>query len=368
LADDHLQSAKRTLASGLVGTALLHAQAANKYVPSVADGLLPELKSRVDQKTQVRVGITFRSVGGDPNCVPLVSMLNDNVRQSLSASFTFVSEEEATALLGNRSGSSSPFVIVVGTASSCRISRHEDTQNVPSRYQEQNSDYDNAQQAVQVADQQFKDCKRTYGEAGCGGAKSNLDSAHTRLKSTPQWSKHDYSYVQKVYSAIGDVRLNLQVVEASSSKAPDQVTLSVQDSCSEKEGFRDDDEGQSGWLGSVSTALNALADAKLKRVSCPLESDSEYYARMLTEVTTKSDTAIKSGVSSFPQDMLAKAERSTNEDTKIEDYALYILSNPGEGADLNAAVSKLRAITEDLQPSIAVSKTVPPRDGLDSKR
>jgi hypothetical protein len=267
-------------------------------------------------------------------------------------------EQEAQALYATPQQQRRPnHLLVLGQINSCSVQRSEQQQAVPSHYVVANPAFQDAKNAEQNAEQQYKSCRASYGEANCGQMRNNLESTKSQRRNTQEWLKYDYSYSAQTVSLFGKTSAVVQIIGAMSPRAVAPVGDEVRDACSEMVGMRDDDETKVGVLGIISGGVQQFA-SRNSQSHCPLAPDEQYKAQMMQNIEQNLKMSIPSQLLTIPNDYLRRAHQLSDAEEAIENYSLFLLSNANrDSAGTQDAMNFIRQHDPDLQPELLAPNT-----------
>jgi len=354
LSDFHLEQARKAQARGALGSALLYGRTAMVYAPESAAGpMVEEISRAMQDKIRIHVGILFQDATSGGSCQNEVSQFAQAVQSELSSGYELLDENQTKALI-QIPQSQRPLnqVLIVGQVQYCSIQRATRDQPIPSRYQVHNPDFENAQSAEQSAEQQYKSCRASYGEAACGSARSNFESVKAQRRNVQEWLKYNYTYTGRLTTLNGSMAVSLQLVTASGPVRFGPFQQQIKDHCLEEIGVRDDDETKSGIFGAVSGALSQFVDARTNN-HCPLSEDEQYKAGMQQTIGQNIGMTVPQQLAKVPEEYLKRARAAGNPQIAIDNYVMFLLVSPSKGsAESLEAVKFIKTHESDLQPEL----------------
>ena len=358
LAEFHLQQARKARARGAHASALLYGQAALKYAPDNQEArqLTAEAAKAATEKAQVRIGVIFRDASGQ--CAQEASQLEQTLQSHLSTYYSVMNQQEAQAFYaGPQHQRRSNHVLVVGQVHSCTVQRSEQQQPVSSHYVVANPAYQDIKNSEQNADQQYRSCRSTYGEANCGQMRNNLDSIRAQRRNTQEWLKYEYSYNAHSVSLFGKTSASVQFIGGTPAGGVAPTNEEVRDSCSEMAGMRDDDETKVGWAGVISNGVQQFTSRNPQN-QCPLPPDEQYKSQMLEKIEATLKMSIPSQLLTIQNDYLKRARQVSDAEEVMENYLLFLLSNANrDSAGIQDAMNFIRHHDPDLQPELLAQNT-----------
>lgn len=358
LAEFHLKQARSARTRGAFAAVLLYSQAALRYAPDnqEARALAEQAAKVATEKAQVRVGVIFRDASGQ--CVQETAQLAQTLQAHLSIYYSMIEEQEAEALYATPQHQRQPnHLLVVGQITSCSVQRSEQQQPVPSHYVVANPAFQDIKNAEQNAEQQYKSCRSTYGEANCAQMRSNLESVKAQRRNTQEWLKYDYSYSAQTVSLFGKISASVQIIGGMPPRAVAPAGDEIRDACAEMVGLRDDDETKVGVLGIITGGVQQFASRNSQN-HCPLPSDEQYKAQMLQKIEENLKMSIPSQLLAIPNDYLKRAHQLSDVEETIESYSLFLLSNTNrDSAGIHDAMNFIRQHDPDLQPELLGQNT-----------
>jgi len=352
LADFHLEHARMAESRGALATALLYGQAAMRYAPNPeASSTVDQMSRRLQDNLRVRVGVILRDATNGRSCQNDVAYFAQALQSQLTTDFILLDRPQTQVLLQTPQ-SQRPInqILLLGQVQYCSIQRNTADQQVPSKYRVQNPDYQNMRNSEQAAEQQYKSCRSTYGEANCGAAKSNFESIKSQRHNMQEWLLYDYNFTSRTTSLRGNLSLELQVVTSSGLQKFGPFQQQIQDQCLEELDIRDDDITKVGWFGTVSPILQQIMQAKSKS-HCPLNGDEQYKSLMQQNVEQNLRIVVPEQIGRIPREYLKRAREGANQQTALENYAMFLLSNVPKGPkETEEAVNVIKSHHNDLQP------------------
>jgi hypothetical protein len=358
LAEFHLKQARAARTRGAFAAALLYSQAALNYAPDnqEARAIAEQATKAATEKAQVRIGVIFHDASGQ--CAQDAAQLAQTLQSHLSTYYSLLDEQEAQALYATPQHQRRPnHFLVIGQISSCSVQRSEQQQPVPSHYVVANPAFQDIKNAEQNAEQQYKSCRSSYGEANCGQMRSNLESIRAQRRNTQEWLKYDYSYSAQTVSLFGKISASAQIIGGMPPRAVAPASDEVRDACSETVGMRDDDETKVGVLGIISSGAQQFA-SRNSQSHCPLSPDEQYKARMLQSIEQNLKMSVPSQLLTIPNDYLKRARQMSDVEEAIENYSLFLLSNANRDANgTQDAMNFIRQHDPDLHPELLGQNT-----------
>ena len=351
LSDFHLEHARRAESRGAFGTALLYSRTAMQYAPeSEATSVADRMSRTVQDNLRVHVGIIVQDATAGGSCQSDVQYFTQTLQSQLSSDFT-VLDDSQTQTLSRTPQAQRPVnhVLLVGQVQYCSIQRNTRDQQVPSKYRVQNPDYENIKNSEQAAEQQYKGCRSTYGEANCGNAKSNFDAIKAQRRNTQEWLWYDYNYTSRLTLLRGSLAFSLQLLSASGSKRFGPFQQQIQDQCLEEVDIRDDDMTKVGWLGTFSPVLQQVLQSRAKS-HCPLNEDEQYKVPMQQSIEQSLKLNIPEQIGRVPREYLKYAREASNQQVALDNYVMFLLSLIPKGADeKEEAIKFIKLHDNDLQ-------------------
>lgn len=356
LADFYLEQARRAQSRGAFGSALLYHRTAMQYAPdSDASSMAEEITRTVQDNLKIRVGVVFQDATSARACQNEALQFAQTLQSQLSSNYTLLDEEQA------RRWSQTPQpqrplnqVLVLGQVQYCMIQRTARDQPIPSKYRVPNPDYANIKSSEQSAEQQYKSCRSSYGEANCGGARSTFESIRAQRRSVPEFFRYDYSYTAHLTSVRGNMAVALLFVTASGPSKLGPFQQEVKDHCLEEIGVRDDDEMKFGFIGTISPALTQFLDAKTKN-HCPLAEDEQYKSAMTQSIQQNLGMVVPQQLARVPGEYLKRAREAANQQVAVDNYTMFLLASGTKGSEeFQEAVKFIKSHDSDLQPELLV--------------
>jgi hypothetical protein len=220
-----------------------------------------------------------------------------------------------------------------------------------------NPAYQDLKNSEQNADQQYRSCRSTYGDANCAQLRSNLDSIRAQRRNTQEWLKYEYSYNAHSVSLFGKTSASVQIMGATPAGGIAPANEEVRDSCSEMAGMRDDDESKVGWAGVISNGVQQFTSRNPQN-QCPLPPDEQYKSQMLEKIGASLKMSVPSQLLTIPNDYLKRARQLSDAEEVMESYLLFLLSNANrDSAGIQDAMNFVRQHDPDLQPEILGQNT-----------
>jgi hypothetical protein len=358
LAEFHLQQARKARTHSAFAATLLYSQAVLRYAPEnqEARALAEQAAKVATEKAQVRIGVIFHDASGQ--CAQDAAQLAQTLQAHLSTYYSLLDEQEAQALYATPQHQRRPnHLLVFGQINSCSIQRSEQQQPVSSHYVVANPAFQDIKNAEQNAEQQYRSCRSTYGEANCAQMRNNLESIKAQRRNTQEWLKYDYSYNAQTVSLFGKTSASVQIIGGMPPRGVAPAGDEVRDTCSEMVGMRDDDETKVGMLGIITGGVQQFA-SRNSQGHCPLAPDEQYKAQMLQKIEQNLKMSIPSQLLTIPNDYLRRAHQLSDAEEAIENYSLFLLSNANrDSAGTQDAMNFIRQHDPDLHPELLAQNT-----------
>ncbi len=358
----HLEHAKRARTRDQLAIAMLHTQNALQYSPANTEvnALKEQIDKTLQERVRVKVGVIFRDTSNGHGCQGEAAALAQAMESQISSPlYDLLESDRAHSVLNTPQAQRLPnYAIILGEVQSCAIQRTPQEQPVQSKYRVANPAFTDAKTAEQSAEQQYKSCRSTYGEANCGAARQSFDAARNLRRNTEEFLKYDYTYTARVTTVYGQENLLLKVLSSSAPNSLGPFHEEVRDVCVEEVGVRDDDDARSGLFGTFSTTLQKILEARHSNQNhCPLNEDEQYKSNLQQNIQQRLRLAIPFPLAKIAPYYLKAARQASDRDVALDNYLMALMaSSSAQSEEFKEAMTTLKVQHPDLHPESLVAQ------------
>lgn len=362
----HLEHSRRAKGRGLFALALLHSQTALYYSPDNADAnaLKEQMDKTVHDRVRVKVGVKLRDISPDHSCGQEASALRQMVESQIASSIYDLLEPDQTETFYRTPQSQRPpnYALILGDVSSCSVQRTVQEQPIQSKYRVSNPAYSDIKNAEQNAEQQYRNCRSTYGDANCGPAQQNFEAIRDQRRNTQEWLKYDYTYTVRATTLYGKESVSLQVLSSSNPNSVGPLQEEIRDQCVEEVGVRDDDDARSGVVGMISNAVtNVLAARHAGQNHCPLSEDEQYRSNLQHNIQQRLPLAIPFPLARVANHYLKHARQVNDRDVALDNYVTALIATSSvQSPEFKEAIQGIKS----QSPTLRLEALVAPQKKL----
>jgi hypothetical protein len=341
LADFCVAEAKSALQRNNHGMAYVYLQSAQVYKPEDASiaSLLNEAREHFQQRTHVSIGSAFESGVRTETAGILLSEVTEAIRSAaseagLSQPGILDDDQSAAAYRSIQAGHplNSPTVIFTGTVLAANVDVSANPHNVSSSYSYENERWKEADRVHDARNEQYKDCKKQYGEPACGQLKSQVDSLRAYRDQFPRNITERYYYRENPIQMVGAARMSLRSSDSIVRSAAGAETLQAADQ----------------WQCIERSGVNPQ-DYSARDSSCPEPDRRAFFGGIAGKIKNDAHRMALAQLRDLPLSYYKRAQTSTNRQQSVEDYLRFVfLTGNKTGSEAQQAKAFVVAYDPEL--------------------
>ncbi len=341
LSDFCVTEAKSALQRNNDGTAYVYLQSAEVYTPQDAtvSSLLNEARERFQQRTRVSIGSVFESNVHNEGAGVLINEVTDAIQSAateagLSQPNVLDSQEAAGAWRAIQGGRAlnSPTIIFNGTVMATNVDVSSNRHSVDSSYSYENERWKEADRVHDAKNEQYKNCKKQYGEQPCGQLGAEVAQLRAYRDQFPRNITERYSYSENPIQMVGGARMSLRSSDSISRSARVAENLEAADrwECVERSGVNPQ-------------------DYSARDSSCPEPNREALFGGIVLKIKQEAHRIALTQLRDLPFSYYKRAQSSPNRQQSVEDYLRFVfLSRDKSGSEAQQARAFLIAYDPEL--------------------
>ncbi|HJP93398.1 MAG TPA: hypothetical protein VJ875_15680 [Pyrinomonadaceae bacterium] len=341
LADFCKDEARKALQRNDDGTAYVYLVSAQAYMPDDAEisGLLAQARERFQERTRVSVGVVLQNEARGPEGAAVIAEVTDAINSAATSSGLaqpniLDSRQAAAAWQAIQAGRAlnTPTVIFAGTVLSAGVDYSEDPRSVQSSYSYQNPRWKEADRVHDAANEEYKNCKKRYGDAACGSLASRVAELRAYRDQIQQTITESYSYRENPKHMAGVARMSLRANDSISRGARSGETLQASDE----------------WNCVERTGVNER-DYRVRENYCPAPDAREFFGRIAGKIKSDAFLHATTQLRELPLSYYRRAQSAANRQQSVEDYLRFVfLTRDKSGTEAQQAKAYLTAFDPEL--------------------
>jgi hypothetical protein len=351
----HVEQAKRSIKRGAYGTAYLLLSAADQFDSELEEvpSLLEQARVGIEQKAGIDFSVVCRdrTLGGRWShfLEDLDQAVQAGVRNSgLSVAFLEGGSRTQSAVLASAGSRLKVSLQVQLTRGDIKVSTSP--RRVTSEYVFPNPDYETLKSYEDSAENNYKSCRKTSGDAVCQELRSQWQSYRQRREKTPKCNSREYEYRERDISALGEmeVTLTLQDSLGGAARPPDTLKAQVQEACTERTGVRSDDKSNSDQCQGL---LARVLGKPITNQNCNIRDEDSYSRQMVEKIRAELETVARAALRDFTSRYVRHAEATAmDRESATEKLITFVfMSTDKTSPEVTAALAAIRAADEDLR-------------------
>ena len=341
LADFCKGEARKALQRSDDGTAYVYLLSAQGYMPDDVEvpGLLSDARERFQQRTRVSVGTVFQDESRGSEGSIVLTEVTDAIQSAtmgagLSQPIILDQREAANAWQAIQIGRplNTPTVIFTGTLLSAAVDFSQNPRSVQSSYSYENPRWKEADRRHDAVNEQYKNCRKQYGEASCGYLASQVAQLRAYRDQFPRNITERYDYLENPKRLVGTVRMSLRASDsiARGMRAGDTLQASDQWECVERTGVNQQ-------------------DYSVRDNYCPDPQTSAFFGGIVGKIKQSAHLMALAQLRELPLSYYKRAQSSANRPQSVEDYLRFVfLTENKTGSEAHQAMAFLIAYDPEL--------------------
>jgi len=341
LADFCKDEARKALARNDDGTAYVYLVSAQAYMPEDGEipGMLGEARERFQQRTRVSVGVVLQNESRGPEGTAVIVEVTDAIHSAATSSGlaqpNILDERQAAAAsqaIQTGRALNTPTIIFSGGVMSAAVDFTENPHNVQSSYSYQNPRWKEADRQHDAANDEYKKCRKQYGDAQCGNLASRVAQLRAYRDQYPQTITEQYYFRENPKRMTGVARMSLRSSDSIARGARSGDTLQANDEwqCVERTGVNEKDYGKRDQY-------------------CPNPDPREFFGRVAGKIKSDAFMHATTQLRELPLSYYRRAQSAANRQQSVEDYLRFVfLTSDKSGTEAQQAKAYLVAFDPEL--------------------
>jgi len=332
--------ARKALARNDDGTAYVYLTTAQSYVSDDAElgGMLANARERFQQRTRVSIGAVFQNESRSDEAAFVANEVTDAIHSAATSSglaqpAILDAREAAGAWQAIQAGrANTPVVIFAGSVLSAGVDFTENPHNVQSSYSYENPRWKEADRQHDAVNEQYKNCKKQYGEAGCGQLQSQVAQLRAYRDQFPRNVTEQYYFRENPKRLAGAVRMSLRASDsiARGARAGDTLQAADQWECVERTGVNQQ-------------------DYRARDNYCPTPDGREFFSRIVSKIKSDAHLLAITQLRELPLSYYRRAQSAANKQQAVEDYLRFVfLTGDKRTSEVQQAKDYLIAFDPEL--------------------
>jgi hypothetical protein len=316
LADFCKDEARKALARNDDGTAYVYLVSAQAYMPedTEVNGLLADARERFQQRTRVSVGVVLQNESRGPEGSAVIVEVTDAIHSAATSSGLaqpniLDARQAAAAWQAIQTGRAmnTPTIIFAGGVMNASVDVSENPHNVQSSYSYQNPRWKEADRQHDAVNEEYKKCRKQYGDAQCGNLASRVAQLRSYRDQIQQTITEQYYYRENPKRMTGVARMSLRSSDSISRGARSGDTLQANDEwqCVERTGVNEKDYGKRDNF-------------------CPTPDPREFFGRIAGKIKSDAFMHATTQLREMPLSYYRRAQSAANRQQSVEDYLRFI--------------------------------------------
>lgn len=341
LADFCKEEARKALQRVDDGTAYVYLLSAQSYAPEDGDisGLLSQARERFQERTRVSVGSVFQNESQSNHGSIVVNEVADAIQSAatgagLAQPNILDQREAANAWQAIQAGRSlnTPTVIFAGSVLSSGFEFSENPHNVQSSYSYENPAWKEADRRHDAVNEQYKNCRKQVGEAGCTQLSSQVAQLRVYRDQYPRNVTQQYYYRENPKRLVGAARMSLRASDSIARGTRTGDTLEAADR----------------WECVERTGVNQQ-DYRVRDNYCPNPDTSVFFGGIVGKIKRDAYLLALSQLQGLPLSYFKRAQSTANRQQSVEDYLRFVfLTGNKSGIEAQQAREALVAFDPEL--------------------
>jgi hypothetical protein len=341
LGDFCKDEARKALARNDDGTAYVYLVSAQAYMPEDTEinGMLSEARERFQQRTRVSVGVVLQNEARGPEGSAVIVEVTDAIHSAATSSGLaqpniLDARQAAAAWQAIQTGRAmnTPTIIFAGGVMNAAVDLTENPHNVQSSYSYQNPRWKEADRQHDAVNEEYKKCRKQYGDAQCGNLASRVAQLRAYRDQFPQNITEQYYYRENPKRMTGVARMSLRSSDSISRGARSGDTLEANDEwqCVERTGVNDKDYGK-------------------RDNYCPPPDPREFFGRIAGKIKSDAFLHATTQLRELPLSYYRRAQSAANRQQSVEDYLRFVfLTRDKSGTEAQQAKAYVVAFDPEL--------------------
>jgi len=341
LADFCKDEARKALARNDDGTAYVYLVSAQAYMPEDTEipGMLAEARERFQQRTRVSVGVVLQNEARGPEGSAVIVEVTDAIHSAATSSGlaqpNILDERQAAAAsqaIQTGRALNTPTIIFSGGVMSASVDFSENPHSVQSSYSFQNPQWKEADRRHDAVNEEYKKCRKQYGDAQCGNLASQVAQLRAYRDQFPQTVTEQYYYRENPKRMTGAARMSLRSSDSIARGARSGDTLQANDEweCVERTGVNEKDYGK-------------------RDNYCPTPDPREFFGRVVGKIKSDAFLHATAQLRELPLSYYRRAQTAANRQQSVEDYLRFVfLTRDKSGTEAQQAKAFLVAFDPEL--------------------
>lgn len=342
LSDFCVAEARSALQRNNDGTAYVYLQSAQLYTPEngAVVNLLSEARERFQQRTRVSIGTAFESNVHSEAAGILLREVTDTIQSAateagLAQPTALDPEQSSAAWRAIQAGRpvNSPTVIFSGTLLSAGVEVSSNPHNVLSSVTFENEQWKNADRVHDAKNDQYKNCRKQYGEQACGQLRGEVEQLRAYRDQFPRNITRQYYYRENPIRMAGAIRMSLRSNDsiARSTRGAENLEAGNQVECIEKSGVDQ-------------------RDYSARDFSCPEPDRGAFFGGLVGRIKGDAHAIALGQLRDLPLSYYRRAQSAANQQQSVEDYLRFVfLSQDKSGSEAQQAKSFLVTFDPELK-------------------
>jgi len=323
------------------GTAYVYLLSAQGYTPDDIEvpGLLSDARERFQQRTRVSVGTVFQNESRSEEGAIVLTRVSDAIQSAATAAGLaqpniLDPREAANAWQAIQMGRqlSSPTVIFTGNLLSASVEFSQNPHSVQSSYSYENPYWKEADRRHDAVNEQYKNCRKQYGEAACGYLASQVAQLRAYRDQFPRNVTEQYYYRENPKRLMGAVRMSLRASDSivRGVRAGDTLQASDKWECVELTGVHQQDYSR-------------------RDNYCPDPDSNAFFSGIVAKVEQSARLMAVAQLRELPLSYYKRAQSTANRPQSVEDYLRFLfLTGNKSGSEAHQAKAFLIAYDPEL--------------------
>ena len=341
LADFCKDEARKALQRNDDGTAYVYLVSAQAYMPEDAEisGLIAEARERFQQRTRVSVGVVLQNEARGAEGSAVIAEVTEAIHSAATSSGLaqpniLDGRQAATAWQAIQTGRAlnTPTIVFAGGVMTASVDFSENPHNVQSSFSYQNPRWKEADRQHDAVNEQYKNCRKQYGDAQCGNLASRVAQLRAHRDQFPQNVTEQYYYRENPKRMTGVARMSLRSSDSISRGARSGDMLQANDEwkCVERTGVNERDFGK-------------------RDTYCPPPDPREFFGRIAGKVKSDAFLHATAQLRELPLSYYRRAQSAANRQQSVEDYLRFVfLTRDKSGTEAQQAKAYLVAFDPEL--------------------
>ena len=341
LADFCKDEARKALQRNDDGTAYVYLVSAQAYMPDDPEvsGLMAQARERFQERTRVSVGVVLQNESRGAEGAAVIAEVTDAIHSAATSSGLaqpniLDSRQAAGAWQAIQTGRAlnTPTVIFAGGVLSAAVDYSENPRSMQSSYSYQNPRWKEADRVHDAANEEYKNCKKRYGDAACGSQASRVAQLRANRDQIQQTITETYYYRENPKRMAGGARMSLRSSDSISRGARSGDSLQASDE----------------WNCVERTGVNEK-DYRVRENHCATPDPREFFGRITAKIKSEAFTHATTQLRELPLSYYRRAQSAANRQQSVEDYLRFVfLTQNKSGTEAQQAKAFVVAFDPEL--------------------